>query len=78
MNAWLNANPNYQEIQRWYSGWRSLIPLAMINHIVIKEKLAEALTMIDRHLSGPVNVQPPPPPQAPVNINYEVSFFLNE
>lgn len=76
MNAWLNANPDYQEIQRWYSGWRSLLPPAMINHIVIKEKLAEALTMIDRHLSGPVNIQPtpPPPPQAPVNVDYKVGF----
>ena len=23
LNAWLNTDPNYEEIQRWNSGWRS-------------------------------------------------------
>ncbi len=79
MNAWLNTNPNYQEIQRWYSGWRSLLPQAIINHTIIKEKLTEALMMIDRRISGPVNAQPPPPPPQPsVNVNYEVRFFINK
>jgi hypothetical protein len=80
LNAWLNTNPNYQEIQRWYSGWRSLLPQAIINHTAIKEKLTEALMMIDRRISGPVNVQPTPPqpPPAPANVNYEVRFFRKE
>ena len=66
MNAWLNTDPNYQEIQRWYSGWRSLLPQAVISHTVIKEKLTEGLMMIDRRISGTPNVQPtPPPPQPP-------------
>ncbi len=78
MNAWLNTDPNYQEIQRWYIGWRSLLPEAIKNHTIIKEKLTEALMMIDRRISGPVNVQPQPPPptQPPVNPNYEVRVFL--
>ena len=81
MNAWLNTNANLQEIQRWYSGWRSLLPQAIINHTIIKEKLTEALIMIDRRISGPVNVQPqsapPPPPQPAVNASYEVRLFLH-
>lgn len=78
MNAWLNTDPNYQEIQQWYIGWRSLLPEAIKNHTIIKEKLTEALMMIDRRISGPVNVQPqpPPPPQPAVNPNYEVRVFL--
>ncbi|CAF1091177.1 unnamed protein product [Rotaria magnacalcarata] len=76
LNVWLNTNPNYQEIQRWYSGWRSLLPLAIINHTVIKEKLTEGLVMIDRRISGSVNVQstPQPPPLPNVNINYEAIY----
>lgn len=79
LSLWLNSNPNYQEIQQWYSGWRSMLPPAILNHIAIKEKLGEALTMIDRQLSGPVNVQPPPPPppsQPAVNVNYEVRLLF--
>jgi hypothetical protein len=74
----LNTNPNYQEIHAWYSGWRSLLPQGIINHTAIKEKLTEGLIMIDRRISGPVNVQPTPPPQSPVNPNYEVRFFSNK
>jgi tuftelin-interacting protein 11 len=79
LNAWLNTNPNYQEIQRWYSGWRSLLPQAIISHTIIKEKLTEALMMIDRRISGPVQPPPPPPPpsQPSVNPAYEVRFFLS-
>ncbi|CAF1000267.1 unnamed protein product [Adineta steineri] len=81
LNVWLNTNPNYQEIQRWYSGWRSLLPQAIINHTIIKEKLTEGLMMIDRRISGAGNAQqptaaptPPPPPQPPVNVNYEAIY----
>jgi tuftelin-interacting protein 11 len=76
LNAWLNTDPNYQEIQQWYIGWRSLLPEAIKNHTIIKEKLTEALMMIDRRISGPVNVQPQPPPptQPPVNPNYEAIY----
>lgn len=78
LNAWLNTNANYPEIQRWYSGWRSLLPPAILNHTIIKEKLTEGLIMIDRHLSGPAHAQqaaPPPPP--PVNVNIEVGLSLD-
>ena len=78
LNAWLNTNPNYQEIQRWYSGWRSLIPASIITHTAIKEKLTEGLMMIDRRISGPsINITAPPPsaaPQPAVNVNYEAIY----
>lgn len=75
LHVWLNTNPNYQEIQRWYSGWRSLFPPDIISHTVIKEKLTEGLMMIDRAISGSVNVQPqPPPPPSSASVNYEVRF----
>lgn len=80
LNIWLNTDPNYQEIQQWYSGWRSLLPQAIVSHITIKEKLTEGLMMIDRRISGPINVQPPPPPptsQTNVNPSFEVRFYLN-
>ncbi|CAF1339137.1 unnamed protein product [Rotaria sordida] len=55
LDVWLNTNPNYQEIQRWYSGWRSLLPQAIINHTIIKEKLTEGLMMIDQRISETFN-----------------------
>ncbi|CAF0946683.1 unnamed protein product [Adineta ricciae] len=76
LNTWLNTNPNYQEIQGWYSGWRSLLPPSLLNHTTIKEKLTEGLMMIDRRISGPVNAQPtpPPPPLPSTNVNYEAIY----
>jgi hypothetical protein len=74
----LNTNPNYQEIQQWYSGWRSLLPQPIVSHTIIKEKLTEGLMMIDRRISGPMNSQPTPPPpsQSNVNVGYEVCHFF--
>lgn len=78
MNVWLNNNPNYQEIQQWYSGWRSLLPPGMINHTIIKEKLTEALMIVDHHLSCPLSVQPTQlsTPFQPINPKNKVRFLL--
>ncbi|CAF1309021.1 unnamed protein product, partial [Rotaria sordida] len=70
LNVWLNTNRNYQEIQRWYSGWHLLFLQAIINHIIIKEKLTKDLMMINQRKSGTFNVQQTSPSQPFVNINY--------
>merc|ERR1712110_319279 len=49
--------------------------MGVISHTIIKEKLTEGLMMIDRRISGSVNVQPtpppPPPPIPPINAYVE-------
>ncbi|CAF1686186.1 unnamed protein product [Rotaria magnacalcarata] len=70
LNIWLSTNTNYQEIQRWYIGWRSLIPQAIINHTIIKKILTEGLMMIDRKISGTLNVQQTSPSQSSENVIY--------
>ncbi|CAF3624339.1 unnamed protein product [Rotaria socialis] len=69
LNIWLSTNVNYQEIQRWYIGWRSLIPQAIINHTTVRKILTEGLMMIDRKISGTLNIQQtfPSPSQSSSN-----------
>ncbi|CAF4408737.1 unnamed protein product [Rotaria socialis] len=57
------------KIQRWYIGWRSLIPQAIINHTTIRKILTEGLMMIDRKISGTLNIQQtfPSPSQSSSN-----------
>ncbi|CAF3655914.1 unnamed protein product [Rotaria sordida] len=74
LNVWLNRNRNYQEIQRWYSGWHLLFLQAIINHIIIKEKLTKDLMMINQRISGTFNVQQTSPSQPFVNINYKAIY----
>jgi hypothetical protein len=34
--AWLSNMPNYNEITRWYLGWKAQIPDRLLQHPVIK------------------------------------------
>ncbi|CAF0724669.1 unnamed protein product [Didymodactylos carnosus] len=78
LNAWLNTTPNYNEIHRWYSGWRSLIPSTLISHPTIKEKLTEGLDMIDRSLSHLSSGNLPPSTQQPQSVsNLDYEAILN-
>lgn len=36
--TWLTANPNYDEVTKWYTGWKSLLPEAIRNHPMVKGK----------------------------------------
>ncbi|CAF4481049.1 unnamed protein product, partial [Rotaria socialis] len=77
LNIWLSTNTNSQEIQRWYIGWRSLIPQAIINHTIIKKILTEGLMMIDRKISGTLNIQQTSASQSSENVIYNAHTLRN-
>ncbi|CAF3589187.1 unnamed protein product [Rotaria sordida] len=74
LNVWLNTNRNYQEIQRWYRSWHLLFPQAIINHIIIKEKLTKDLMMINQRISGTFNVQQTSPSQPFAIYNHGIAI----
>lgn len=72
--TWLNSSPNYEEVSKWYIGWKSQFPERLHTHPSVKAKLSQALIMMNRSLSGGANIdnavytkqvprQPPPPQQ---------------
>ncbi|KAL3242180.1 hypothetical protein MRX96_047801 [Rhipicephalus microplus] len=65
--GWLQHNPNYQEISKWYTGWKSLFSDALLQQTCVREQFKVALDMMNRAVSG-LPVVPPIPgggPQAP-------------
>ena len=36
LSVWLSANANYDEVVRWYTGWKTLIPDQLISEPAIK------------------------------------------
>ncbi|XP_023302666.2 septin-interacting protein 1 [Lucilia cuprina] len=78
---WLNQSPDYGEISRWYSGWKSMFSEEILREPNIKEHLRRALEIMHRAtdqvttvtpLAGATNIGAnikatpvPPPPQPP-------------
>lgn len=52
LSVWLNASPNYEEISKWYSGWKSSFSEKLLQHPSVKAKLAQALTMMSKSVNG--------------------------
>ncbi|KAK6483625.1 tuftelin-interacting protein 11-like [Huso huso] len=50
--SWLSNNPNYEEITKWYLGWKSMLSDAVLAHPSIKEKFNEALDIMNRSVSS--------------------------
>lgn len=36
LTLWLNMNPDYDQVSRWYSGWKNLVPETLMNEPVVK------------------------------------------
>ncbi len=36
LSSWLNNRPNYEEVTKWYKGWKNLMPERLINEPVVK------------------------------------------
>lgn len=66
---WLNQSPDYLEISRWYSGWKSMLSEEILREPNIKEHLRRALEIMHRATDVSTATQPtssvPPPPQPP-------------
>ncbi|XP_041095950.1 tuftelin-interacting protein 11-like isoform X2 [Polyodon spathula] len=50
--SWLSNNPNYEEITKWYLGWKSMLSDAVLAHPSVKEKFNEALDIMNRSVSS--------------------------
>jgi len=51
--AWLGHNPNYDEVTKWYMGWKSMCPQAVLAHPAIKELFNRALAVMNNAVSMP-------------------------
>ncbi|RNA12424.1 tuftelin-interacting 11 [Brachionus plicatilis] len=52
LSVWLNSSPNYEEVSKWYVGWKSLFSEKLLQHPSIKAKLSQGLMMMNRSVSG--------------------------
>ncbi|XP_052242663.1 tuftelin-interacting protein 11-like isoform X2 [Dreissena polymorpha] len=50
--TWLGNMPNYEEVTKWYLGWKSVFSEQYMSHPVIKEMFTKALDMMNRAVSG--------------------------
>ncbi|KAG8199464.1 hypothetical protein JTE90_000329 [Oedothorax gibbosus] len=51
--TWLTHSPNYEEVTKWYTGWKSMLPPSLLNHPTIKEQFRQALDIMNRAVSTP-------------------------
>lgn len=50
--TWLGNMPNYDEVTKWYLGWKGLFSEKYLQHPGIKEQFSKALDMMNRAVSG--------------------------
>ncbi|KAM9821778.1 tuftelin-interacting protein 11 isoform 1-T2 [Syngnathus typhle] len=50
--SWLSNSPNYEEITKWYLGWKTMFSDALLSQTVIKDKFNEALDIMNRAVSS--------------------------
>lgn len=57
---WLNHSPNFDEVSRWYMGWKSVLDAKLLAEPVVKEHFRKALEIMNRAVDG--SSQPVPQP----------------
>ncbi|XP_040582853.2 LOW QUALITY PROTEIN: tuftelin-interacting protein 11 [Lepeophtheirus salmonis] len=50
--TWLNHRPNYNEVTKWYEGWKSIFFPEILVHQQIKHQFGMALDMMSRSVGG--------------------------
>ncbi|KAJ0980448.1 hypothetical protein J5N97_008703 [Dioscorea zingiberensis] len=55
---WLLSNPDYNEVMRWYLGWKGLFPPELLANEQIRKRLTEGLDMMNQAVEGMEVVQP--------------------
>jgi len=67
--AWLASRPDYEEVSRWYIGWKKMFPQFVLTHDRIRTYFNLALEAMNQAVSGNFipgnNYVPPPRPQTP-------------
>ncbi|KAJ8534416.1 hypothetical protein K7X08_016144 [Anisodus acutangulus] len=55
---WLCSNPNFEEVTKWYLGWKELIPPELLANEHVRYRLNLALDMMNKAVEGLEVVQP--------------------
>ncbi|XP_059447750.1 septin and tuftelin-interacting protein 1 homolog 1 [Corylus avellana] len=55
---WLRSNPNFDEITKWYLGWKELFPMELLANESIRYQLNLGLEMMNNAVEGLEVVQP--------------------
>lgn len=55
---WLCSNPNFEEVTKWYLGWKELIPHELQANEHVRYRLNLALEMMNKAVEGSEVVQP--------------------
>lgn len=55
---WLCANPNFEEVTRWYLGWKALLPQELLSHERIRYQLTLGLQRMNQAVEETPLVQP--------------------
>lgn len=50
--SWLNSSFNYEEVIKWYLGWKSMFSDALLSQPLIKEKFSEVLNSLSNAVSS--------------------------
>jgi tuftelin-interacting protein 11 len=65
---WLNQSPNFDEVSRWYMGWKERFSEEILKSPIVSEHFRRALEMMSRatgisfpSISVPIPETPPPP-----------------
>ncbi|KAK3740880.1 hypothetical protein QZH41_003480 [Actinostola sp. cb2023] len=53
LRTWLTNNPNYDEITKWYKGWKTMFSDELLNNQVIKAQFNRALDIMNQAVSLP-------------------------
>ncbi|XP_052894039.1 septin-interacting protein 1 isoform X2 [Anopheles moucheti] len=70
---WLNQSPNFDQVSRWYQGWKAQFTDDAIRHPNIKECFRKALELMQRASNSPPTLEPiPPPPKPPIPMDVDV------
>eukprot|EP00887_Chlorella_sp_A99_P006127 scaffold22.g6127.t1 len=68
LRHWLANGPDYDEVTRWYLGWKALFPEELLDHERMRAQMAAALNAMnaaaDGRPLGPAWAAAPPPPGA--------------
>eukprot|EP00955_Chlamydomonas_euryale_P045855 353259-Chlamydomonas_euryale.AAC.3 len=49
---WLSASPNYDEVTRWYLGWKGAMPAAVLDTERVRAQFTAALDVMNTAVDG--------------------------
>lgn len=50
--SWLTNNPDYEEVSRWYIGWKKMFPPEIVNNDRIRTQFNMALEVMNQAVGG--------------------------